>query len=91
MGNIYYCYEKRKGKDRFTPHISMSEICDLPLIMSTSFHQPQPQPKNRKKIRGMFWILITSQIVNLKMAGGVLGLRKCYQCGGETLAPVVKH
>jgi hypothetical protein len=39
----------------------------------------------------MFLILITSQIVNLKMVGDVLGLRKCYQCGGETLVPVVKH
>ena len=23
--------------------------------------------------------------------GDVLGLRKCYQCGGETLGSVVKH
>jgi len=47
--------------------------------------------KNQGKIRGMFLILVTSQIVNLKMIGDVLGLRKCYQCGGETLVPVVKH
>ena len=25
------------------------------------------------------------------MIGEVLVLRKCYQCGGETLGPVVKH
>ena len=36
-------------------------------------------------------MLIISQIINLKMAGGVLGLRMYYQCGGETLVPVVKH
>ena len=39
----------------------------------------------------MFLILITSQIVNLKTIENVLELRKCYQCGGETLDPVVKH
>ena len=39
----------------------------------------------------MFLILITTQIVNLKMARDVLALRKGYQCGGETLVPVVKH
>jgi hypothetical protein len=39
----------------------------------------------------MFLILITPQIVNLKMIRDVLKLRKCYQCGGETLVPVVKH
>lgn len=39
----------------------------------------------------MFLILITSQIVNLKMNGYVLELRECYQCGGETLVPMVKH
>jgi hypothetical protein len=39
----------------------------------------------------MFLILITSQIVNLKMIGDVLVLKKCYQCGGETLGTVVKH
>jgi hypothetical protein len=41
----------------------------------------------------MFSIPITSQIVNLKMVGDVLGLRECYQCGhgGETLVSVVKH
>jgi hypothetical protein len=27
----------------------------------------------------------------LKIIEDVLGLRKCYQCGGETLVPVVKH
>ena len=67
----------------------MSEICDSPLIMwllltSTS-------TTNQQKIRGMFLLLITSQIINLKMIGEVLGLRECYQCGGETLVPVVKH
>ena len=36
-------------------------------------------------------MLITSQIANLRMIGDVLELRKCYQCGGETLVPVVKH
>jgi len=25
------------------------------------------------------------------MYGDILGLRKCYQCGGETLVPAVKH
>jgi hypothetical protein len=39
----------------------------------------------------MFLILIISQIKNLKIVEDVLGLRKCYQCGGETLDPVVKH
>ena len=28
-----------------------------------------------------------SQITNLKIIGDVLGLRECYQCGGETLDP----
>ena len=38
-------------------------------------------------------MLITSQIVNLKMYGDVLVLRKCYQCGGENTRShgVVKH
>lgn len=37
-------------------------------------------------------MLITSQIVDLKMIGVVLVLRKRYQCGGgETLSPVVKY
>ena len=36
-------------------------------------------------------MLINSQIINLKMVGGVLGLKMYYQCGGETLVPVVKH
>jgi hypothetical protein len=39
----------------------------------------------------MFLLLMTSQIVNLKMINDVLVLRECYQCGGETLGPVVKH
>ena len=39
----------------------------------------------------MFQILITSQIVNLKRIRGRFGFIKCYQCGGETLVPVVKH
>jgi len=39
----------------------------------------------------MFLILITSQIVNLKMIRATFVFIKCYQCGGETLAPVVKH
>jgi hypothetical protein len=34
---------------------------------------------------------MTSQIVNLKTIEEVFVLRKCYQCGGETLGPVVKH
>ena len=34
---------------------------------------------------------ITSQITNLKKIRDVVGLRECYQCGGETLNPVVKH
>jgi hypothetical protein len=45
MGNIYYCYEKKKVKDQFTPYISLSEICDLPLIMWL----PSTSNKNRKK------------------------------------------
>jgi hypothetical protein len=44
-----------------------------------------------RKIKEIFLILIASQIVNLKMIGDVLVLIKCYQCGGETLGPVVKH
>ena len=39
----------------------------------------------------MFSLLITFQIINLKMIGDVFVLRKCYRCGGETLGPVVKH
>jgi hypothetical protein len=39
----------------------------------------------------MFSIHITSQIVNLKTIGEVFVLKKCYQCGGETLGTVVKH
>lgn len=39
----------------------------------------------KEKIIGMFLILITFQIVNFKTIRGVLVLRKCYQCGGETL------
>jgi hypothetical protein len=39
----------------------------------------------------MFLIFVISQIVNWKIIEDVLGLRKCYQCGGETLVPVVKH
>jgi hypothetical protein len=35
--------------------------------------------------------LTISQIVNFKMVEDDLGRRKCYQCGGETLVPVVKH
>ena len=34
---------------------------------------------------------IISQIVDLKMISKALVLIKCYQCGGETLGPVVKH
>ena len=34
---------------------------------------------------------IASQITSLKKIEDVLGLRECYQCGGETLDPVVKH
>jgi hypothetical protein len=35
---------------------------------------------------------MSSQIINFKVVEGVLGLKKCYQCGGETLAiPMVKH
>jgi hypothetical protein len=67
----------------------MSKIGDSPLIMwllptSTS-------TTNLGKIGGMFLLLINSQIVNLKMIEEVLGLRECYQCGGETLVPAVKH
>ena len=39
----------------------------------------------------MFLILITSQIVNFKMSEDVLWRRGSYQCGGETLVPMVKH
>ena len=39
----------------------------------------------------MFLILITSQIVNLKMIRATFVFIKCYQWGGETLVPVVKH
>ena len=35
--------------------------------------------------------LMISQIVNLKMICDDLGLRKCYQCGGETLNPMVSE
>ena len=36
-------------------------------------------------------MIINSQIVDLKMIRKALVLIKCYQCGGETLGPVVKH
>ena len=39
----------------------------------------------------MFTMTIISQIVDLKMISKALVLIKCYQCGGETLGPVVKH
>jgi len=39
----------------------------------------------------MFLILIASQIVNFKMSEDVIWRRGSYQCGGETLVPVVKH
>ena len=39
----------------------------------------------------MFTMIINSQIVDLKMIRKALMLIKCYQCGGETLGPVVKH
>ena len=39
----------------------------------------------------MFTMIINSQIVDLKMIRKALVLIKCYQCGGETLGPVVKH
>ena len=39
----------------------------------------------------MFSIHMKTQIVNLKTIGEVFVLRKSYQCGGETLGPVVKH
>jgi hypothetical protein len=35
--------------------------------------------------------MTTSEIANFKMIGDVIELRECYQCGGETLGPVVKH
>jgi hypothetical protein len=38
----------------------------------------------------MFLIPIISQIINLKTAGDVLGLRECYQYGGEAALPMVK-
>jgi hypothetical protein len=44
MGNIYYCHEKNR-KDYFTPHISMSEICDSPLII-----YKLPSTKNRRNV-----------------------------------------
>ena len=36
-------------------------------------------------------MIINSQIVDLKMIREALVLIKCYQCGGETPGPVVKH
>jgi len=40
----------------------------------------------------MFLILITSQIMKLKMVRARFVFIKCYQCGGgETLVPVVKQ
>ena len=39
----------------------------------------------------MFLIPINSQINYLSIVGVVLGLKNPYQCGGETLVPVVKH
>ena len=35
----------------------------------------------------MFSVLITSQIINLRIIGEVFGLEKCYQSACETLGP----
>jgi hypothetical protein len=64
----------------YKDHISMSEIYDSPLMMSLP-----PTSTSTKNQRN---VLITSQIINLKMVRGVLGLRKCYECSGGIL---VKH
>jgi len=67
----------------------MLKTCDSPLhnVVSTDLDLKI----NQGKIRGMFLLFIISQIVNLKMIRDVLVFIKCYQCGGETLGPVVKH
>ena len=41
--------------------------------------------KNQGKSGEIFLVPIISQIIKLKMVGDVLGLRKHYQCGGESL------
>ena len=67
----------------------MLKTSDLPLhnVVSTDLDHK----RNQGKIRGVFLLFIIPQIVNLKMIRDVLVFIKCYQCGGETLGPVVKH
>jgi hypothetical protein len=71
--------------DQFIPRISMLKICNSPLIgphnaISTNLSLDQIS----RKIREIFLMFITSQIVNSKMIEYVFVLRKCYQCSGET-------
>jgi hypothetical protein len=73
----------KNGENQLTPRISMSKICNSPLIMLLLL--TSTSTKNQEKIRRMFLMHIISQITNLKVIGEVLGLRECYQCGGETL------
>ena len=88
--DMYFWFEgKKNGKNQLTPRISMLKICNSPLIMLLLL--TSTSTKNQEKITKMFLMHIIFQITNLKAIGEVLGLRECYQCGGETLDPVVKH
>ena len=57
------------GKDQSIPGI---------LMLKYVIHHDHSSTKNQGKFEGMFLILITYQIINLKTIGHVLGLRKCY-------------
>jgi hypothetical protein len=76
VGNRYCCYKRKNGNDWFTPHISMSKFRNSPPILWLPL--TSTSTKNQGKSRIVFLILITSQIINLKIVEGVLGSRKCY-------------
>ena len=56
-----------------------------------SFYRPSASSKNQGKSGLIFLMLVNIQIVNLKTIKDVLWFIERYQCGGETLVPVVKH
>ena len=56
----------------------MSKICDSPNVVYTDLDLNQKSRKNQMND-------FNSQIVNLKIIGDVLVLRRCYQCSGETV------
>ncbi len=52
MGNRYWCYEKKNGKNWFTPHNSMSKIWSSPpiLLASTDLNLNQKLGKKQSSI-----------------------------------------